>query len=132
MKKLALFRVAGDDDPVFGRAFERVEPELGLARVFIRAVAVETDVGKDRADLAVKIHRCLGRCRMNGEMGAGKGSNSGGQQGSEDGHGNGVAARCATRMKRRHWAAGLRRFLADAADGDAVGPEAVIFPVSVR
>ena len=62
--EFALLGVAGDDRGdvvVFGvGGFGHVEPQLGLAGLFIEAVALEAVFGEDRADVAVEIELLLG------------------------------------------------------------------------
>src|ERR1041385_9578802 len=59
--QFALVAVAGDDPglafPHSERAFLDIQPELGLARLFIRPVAGEAVIRADGADVAVEIHR---------------------------------------------------------------------------
>jgi hypothetical protein len=60
-EEFAVFGLAGDDGAsavVLGvGALGDVEAELGLALLFIGAVAIEALVGKDRADVAIEAGR---------------------------------------------------------------------------
>ena len=62
--EFALLGVAGDDRRdvvVFDEGgFGSVEPQVGLAGLFVEAVALEAVFGEDRADVAVEIERLLG------------------------------------------------------------------------
>ncbi len=66
----ALVRLAGDDGigqfAALGGALEGVEPQAGLALLFVRSVTGETVVGEDGADVAVEVD--LGRGRIRSEQ----------------------------------------------------------------
>ena len=68
LEEFALRGLAGDDHGTLGaeQTFLRVEPELRLAGLLIRAVALKAVLGEDGQHLAVEVRRRLGRGRGEG------------------------------------------------------------------